>query len=56
MLFEYLQKNYKQVEPIFLEDIMREGVSRDRLRSKLNYLVDKGLLRRFERDVYYLPK
>ena len=56
MLYEHLQKNYKQVEPIFLEDIMREGVSRDRLRSKLNYLVDKGLLRRFERDVYYLPK
>ena len=56
MLYEHLQKNYKQVEPIFLEDIMSEGVSRDRLRSKLNCLVDKGLLRRFERDVYYLPK
>lgn len=56
MLYDYLKDNYKKIEPIFIEDIIEEGVSRDKIRKELNCLVDKKILRRFDREVYYLPK
>ena len=34
-LYEYLLKNYKPNEPIFLADLQIEGMSRDNLRQQI---------------------
>ena len=55
-LYEYLIKNYKLNEPIFLADIQIEGVSHANLRQKIKKLTDAGKIKRFDNGVYFLPK
>ena len=54
MLYEYLKDNYKPNEPIFTSDIDL-GVGGNTLRPQLKQLCDRGLIRRFDDGVFYLP-
>lgn len=56
MLFDYLISNYEKGEPIFLTDIIIEGVSEENIRYHLKKLKDDGVVCRFEPGVYYIPK
>ena len=47
MLYEYLQGNYEQGEPIFARDISIPGLSEENLRYHLKRLTDDGILCRF---------
>ena len=55
-LYEYLLKNYKPNEPIFLADLQIEGMSRANLRQQIKKLTDAGKVKRFDSGVYFLPK
>lgn len=56
MLYEYLKRTYKDGEPIFTEDIKIEGLSRVNLNQQLKTLTDNGLLIRYEKGIYYIPR
>ena len=56
MLFEYLKQQYKDGEPIFLDDIHIEGMKRDNLRQQFKTLTDAGKIVRYEKGIYYIPK
>ena len=55
-LYEYLLKNYKLNEPIFLAGLQIEGMSRANLRQQIKKLTDAGKVKRFDNGVYFLPK
>lgn len=55
-LYDYLQENYKQNEPIFLAALQIEGMSKEKLRQQMKKLTDAGTVKRFDRGIYYLPK
>ena len=55
-LYEYLLKNYKLNEPIFLADLQIEGMSRANLRQQIKKLTDAGKVKRFDNGVYFLPQ
>lgn len=55
-LYEYLLKNYKPNEPIFLADLQIEGMSRANLRQQIKKLTDAGKVKRFDNGVYFLPQ
>ena len=50
-LYEYLLKNYKLNEPIFLADLQIEGMSRANLRQQIKKLTDAGKVKRFDNGV-----
>lgn len=52
MLYDYILKNYKKDEPIFLSEL--PGDSRDYVRQEMKKLVDDGKLERLFNGVYYL--
>ena len=56
MLFEYLQEHYREGEPIFLDDIRIEGMSRPNFRQQIKTLADSGKIVRYEKGIYYIPK
>lgn len=56
MVYEYLRKNYKNGEPIFLSDIKIPGISNENLRYYMKQLTDSGKIQRFESGIYYFPK
>ena len=56
MLFEYLKENYKDGEPIFLDDIHIDGMRRDNFRQQIKTLADVGKIVRYEKGIYYIPK
>lgn len=53
MLLEYLQKNYKPNEPIFLSDIDLP-VTDTNLRQMFKVLCDKGQIERYDKGIYYM--
>ena len=53
MIFDYITKNYKNGEPIFLSEL--PAGSKDYLRQEMKQLVDEGRLERLYNGVYYLP-
>lgn len=55
MLYEYLIKNYKPNEPIFVSDV-ELSVSDDNLRQMFKTLCDAGKIKRFDIGIYYIPK
>ena len=55
MLLEYLQKNYKVNEPIFVSDIDLP-VSDVNLRQMFKTICDAGKIKRFDTGIYYIPK
>lgn len=56
MVLEYLQEKFNDPEePILLSNIHIDNMSASSLRYHMKRLVDKGVLRRFKRGVYYFP-
>lgn len=55
MLYEYLEKNYKPNEPIFVSDV-ELPVSDNNLRQMFKTLCDSGKIKRFDTGIYYIPK
>ena len=55
MLYDYLIKNYKANEPIFVSDIVLP-VSDANLRQMFKALCDSGKIKRFDTGIYYVPK
>lgn len=53
MIYEYIIKNFKEGEPIFLNEI--PGKSREAVRQEMKRLVDKKKLKRMRNGVYYIP-
>ncbi|MDO4304128.1 MAG: DUF6088 family protein [Bacillota bacterium] len=53
MLLEYLQKNYKENEPIFVSDIDLP-VTDTNLRQMFKVLCDNGQISRFDTGIYYM--
>lgn len=52
MVYDYIIKNYKNGEPIFLSEL--PGESKDYLRQEMKQLCDVGKLERLYNGVYYL--
>ena len=55
MLYDYLIKNYKDNEPIFVSDIVLP-VSDANLRQMFKALCDSGKIKRFDTGIYYIPE
>lgn len=56
MLYEYLQENYKEAEPIFFSDIEVCQITRSAVNQQLKKLCSEGKLKKYENGVYYMPK
>lgn len=57
MLIDILRKKYEDNEPIYLEDAVElMNVTSTYGRSLMSRWVKEGLLKRFDRGVYYFPK
>ena len=55
-LYEYLLRNYKPNEPIFLADLQVDGMTRTNVRQQIKKLTDTGKVKRFDNGIYFLPK
>ena len=53
MIYEYIINNYKNGEPIFLNEI--PGSSKDVIRQEMTRLTDEKKLERLYNGVYYIP-
>lgn len=56
MLYEYLKEKFGENEPIFVSEISVPGMSDANIRQQLKQLTDKGLLKRFDTGIYFIPK
>lgn len=56
MPYNYIKKHYKQVEPIFLADLLRTNISEPDLNQQLKELCEKGILQQYDEEVYFIPK
>ena len=56
MLKTYLMENYGYNEPIFLNDLVLEGLSENAVRQSVKRLTASGFLERYDDGIYYIPK
>lgn len=56
MIKDYLIDNYGYNEPIFLNDLLVEGISENAVRQSVKRLVACGFLERYDSGIYYIPK
>ena len=56
MIKDYLIDNYGYNEPIFLNDLLVEGISENAVRQSVKRLVACGFLERYDSGIYYTPK
>lgn len=56
MLKTYLMENYGYNEPIFLNDLVIEGLSENAVRQSVKRLAASGFLERYDNGIYYIPK
>ena len=56
MIKDYLIDNYGYNEPIFLNDLLVEGISENAVRQSVKRLVAYGFLERYDSGIYYIPK
>ena len=56
MLKNYLMENYGYNEPIFLNDIVIEGLYENAVRQSVKRLAASGFLERYDNGIYYIPK
>ena len=54
-VYEYLKKNYRVNEPIFLSELNIPEVSSVSVRQQMKKLTQSGQIKRFDTGVYYLP-
>lgn len=55
MLYEYLKTEYRENEPIFLSELNVADISSVNVRQQLKKLTDKGLLKRYDSGIYFIP-
>ena len=56
MLWQYIESNYKENQPILSSALNIPGVTPTNLRQSLKNLTDKGKLKRFDSGVYFIPR
>lgn len=56
MLYNYIKAHYKEAEPIFFSDLLREDIADSALNQQLKELCEKGLLQQYDEEVYFIPK
>ena len=56
MLYNYIKEHYKEAEPIFFSDLLCEDITYSTLDQQLKELCEKGLLQKYDEEVYFIPK
>ncbi len=56
MIANYIFDNYKEMEPIFVSDLLKENISKSALTQQLGTLCKKGILSKYDNGIYYIPK
>lgn len=56
MLYNYIKDRYKEAEPIFFSDLLRENLIEQDLKLQIMELCEKGLLQQYDAEVYFIPK
>lgn len=56
MLKTYLIENYGYDEPIFLNQLLIEGLSQNAIRQSVKRLTASGFLERYDNGIYYIPR
>lgn len=56
MLYDYIREHYKEAEPIFFSDLEREDITKSALNQQLKKLCEKGLLKKYDTGIYFIPK
>ena len=56
MLYNYIKEHYKEAEPIFFSDLLCEDITDSTLDQQLKELYEKGLLQKYDEEVYFIPK
>jgi hypothetical protein len=54
-LSEFLFKSYGCNEPIYVDEVEYDGYSRSWIFNEFKKFVDSGLMRRFDKGIYYFP-
>lgn len=55
MLKTYLMENFGYNEPIFLNDLVVDGLSENAIRQSIKRLVANGFLQRYDTGIYFIP-
>lgn len=56
MLYNYIKEHYKEAEPISFSDLLCEDITDSTLDQQLKELCEKGLLQKYDEEVYFIPK
>ena len=56
MLYNYIKDHYKEAEPIFFSDLLRENITEQDLKLQMKELCEKGLLQEYDDELYFIPK
>lgn len=56
LLYEFLQENYGENEPILISQIKMDGLSDANLRQQIKKLTDIGKLKKYDTGIYFIPK
>ena len=56
MLCNYIKEHYIEAEPIFFSDLLRTNISEPDLNQQLKEFCAKGLLQKYDEEVYFIPK
>ena len=56
MLYNFIKDRYKEAEPIFFSDLLRENLIEQDLKLQIMELCEKGLLQEYDDEVYFIPK
>lgn len=56
MLYNYIKDHYKEAEPIFFSDLLRESITEQDLKLQMKELCEKGLLQEYDDELYFIPK
>ena len=54
-VYEYLKKNYRENEPIFLSELSIPEITPVFVRQQMKKLTQSGQIKRFDTGIYYLP-
>lgn len=56
MLYNFIKDHYKEAEPIFFSDLLRENITEQDLKLQIKELCENGLLQQYDSEVYFIPK
>lgn len=56
MLYDYIKTHYKETEPIFFSDLELGNRTKSALTQQLKTLCNQGLLMKYDKGIYYIPK